>query len=164
MLEQIKTNKHFKKYSNLASVAHILSFRVSVTEYGPKNARLICIRDDNSIIEPEPEPEQIELQPIEPPPPEIHRVSSETQTDTTHEPQPKNNASQESVTNKESKHTTMSVKISRLPRNNRKQLELLPKELMINVVQYKLEMHKLFRNNPLYKKSSNVTPWLLTGK
>lgn len=137
--------------------------RWSVSEYGPKNARLICIRDDNSIIEPEDEKEETNNKKHEEKETnkEVHMVSSDTQTEAipVKEKVPEANV----YGNQVAKVPKMRVKISRLPKND-KQLNLLPKELMINIVQYKLELHKLSRNNPMYKKSSTVIPWLLMGK
>lgn len=80
-------------------------------------------------------------------PPEIKLSSSETQTEF-------------KETTKQNKST---IKISRLAKNT-KMLELLPKDYAVNVIQYKLRFIHFHKNNPMYKRSSNVQPWVLMGK
>lgn len=119
-----------------------------VREFGAKNAKLICIKDENSICEPEPEPEPLDANKAE----EKHerneliRVSSQTQTDTV------------KAANK------MNVKISRLPKKTLKTLELLPKEHIFTIAQYKLGLYDYNKTNCLYMKSAVMKPWLLMGK
>lgn len=132
--------------SNCKKLNSIFShYRPTVTVTGAKNAKLICIRDDNSIIVgSSSEDEENDQQK------KTKLTSSGTQTDLK-EIEPV-------------KNTKSTIKISRLPKNKRKALELLPKDYAVNIIQYKLEYQNLHKDNPMYRKSASVQPWMLMGK
>lgn len=133
----------------------IFTFRLIIREFGERNAKLICIKDENSICEPEPE---IEVEPIDSNKiaenhhenKKLVRVSSETQTDII-----------PPIIETKSK---TNVKISRLPKKALKPLELLPKEYIFTIAQYKLCLYDYNKTNCLYMKSAMRKPWLLMGK
>ncbi|KAJ8983944.1 hypothetical protein NQ317_008646, partial [Molorchus minor] len=112
--------------------------RPKVTVTGEKNAKLICIKDENSIIEAKPDAE--------------HQTKAEP-TKTVHKTKEKST--------KKSKTSTM--KLTRRPKSS-KVLQMLPKNYAVNVIQYKLDFHKFCKSDPMYRKTSTVEPWLLMGK
>lgn len=124
----------------------ICSFRLIVREFGAKNAKLICIKDENSICETEPEPLDENKDEEKHKNNELVRVSSQTQTETI------------KASNK------MNVKISRLPKKELRTLELLPKDHIFKIAQYKLGLYDYNKSNCLYMKSAVMKPWLLMGK
>ncbi|RZC18424.1 hypothetical protein BDFB_009034, partial [Asbolus verrucosus] len=122
--------------------------RPIVTITGAKNAKLICIRDDNSVIEVDDDGKMNKEIMTDA---EIHLTSSQTQTDLRQE-------------DKNRIRSRSAIKISRLPKANRKMLKLLPKEYAINIIQYKLRYGHFHKQNPMYRKSANVQPWVLLGR
>lgn len=133
----------------------IFIFRLIIREFGSRNAKLICIKDENSICEPESEDEveqpmdSNKIEEREQKTKKVVRVSSETQTEII-------------VPFVESKHKN--VKISRLPKKSLKPLEMLPKDHVFSVAQYKLCLYDYNKGNCLYMKSILRKPWLLMGK
>lgn len=135
------------------------SFRLIVREFGAKNAKLICIKDETSYHEPvfveaeqladtnKAEEKQCLITKLRNEP---VRVSSETQT--------------EIVTTSVESKNKMNVKISRLPKKSMHPLELLPKELIFAVAQYKLTLYDYNKANCLYMRSAVTKPWLLMGQ
>ncbi|XP_066151818.1 uncharacterized protein [Euwallacea fornicatus] len=119
-----------------------------VTVTGTKNARLICIIDDNSLIEPSgADGKDSELAAVG-----IVKTSSEAQTDIT----------ETSKATQKGKHAP-NVKISRV-RKTEKPLKSLDRRVAVNAVQYKLDFYRFCRNNPMYKRSTSCQPWVLMGK
>lgn len=113
-----------------------------------KNAKLICIKDDNSVIETdeEPESEQKDKQNEK-----KSTKSSSSQTDLHGQPK-KNKSTQRPATT-----------IKRLPKIS-KQLDTLPKEFAVSVIQYKLDFNKYCKGNSMYKRTSSILPWKLMSK
>lgn len=111
---------------------------------GAKNARLICIKDDDSLTEPEP------------PATSLPKLSSKhsSETDNLH-----NGDSRRNLDGNGDKDVRL--KVSRLPRKKFRKLEMLPKEYALGVLQYKLEFQNAKRENPMYKKSAMIKPWNL---
>lgn len=62
------------------------------------------------------------------------------------------------------KTSRTSIKISRLPKRSLRKLTVLPKNYALQVIQYKLEYHKFTKGNHMYAKTSQIQPWVLTGK
>ncbi|XP_066246797.1 uncharacterized protein [Euwallacea similis] len=123
-----------------------------ITVTGDKNARLICIIDDNSLIElSETNEKNKELTTIE-----IVKTSSETQTDF------KEAHNKTSKATQKGKHTP-NIKISRL-RKSKRPLKSLDRGVAVNAVQYKLDFYRFCKNNPMYKRSTTCQPWVLMGK
>ncbi|XP_044272835.1 uncharacterized protein LOC123016481 [Tribolium madens] len=114
-----------------------------VTVTGAKNAKLICIRDDNSVVEDDCKRDKEIMTDAE-----IKLTSSETQTEI------------EEIKKVQSKSV---VKISRLPKVNR-MLQLLPKECAISIIQYKLQYSQFRKHDPMYRKSAHIQPWILMGR
>ncbi|KAJ8959047.1 hypothetical protein NQ318_022302 [Aromia moschata] len=120
-----------------------------VTITGEKNAKLICIKDENSIVE----------------------------TDGNDDAEPGNRLCQTEegpgkgdVKSKEKTHKAAhksargpSIRMNRLPRPTRV-LQMLPKTYAVNVIQYKLDFHNSCKTNPMYRKTTDVEPWMLMGR
>ncbi|XP_060522246.1 uncharacterized protein LOC132699509 [Cylas formicarius] len=110
---------------------------------GEKNARLICITDDNSVAELSEKDEGRSDGAV------IVRTNSETQTDI------------ETIAKATQKGTkSHAVKISRLRKMGRP-LQPLEKRYAINVIQYKLDFYKHRKNDLMYRKSTNCDPSVL---
>lgn len=126
--------------------------RQTITISGAKNAQLICIRDDDSIIDEiisnKEHKEEIQL-----------GITSETQTSFL-----ENVNKPLSKTNENEFASKTSVKISRLPKITLRPLQVLPKEIALNVIQYKLDFNKNSKKNHMYKKNDKIQPWILTGR
>ena len=116
-----------------------------MTITGAKNAKLICIRDDNSLVDSD-ELSKIDKEVMTEK--EVKQISSGTQTE----------LKQDKRSNKST------IKISRLPRHTRKPLTLLSKDYAINIIQYKLRYNHFHKHNPMYRKSVHIQPWVLMGK
>lgn len=112
-----------------------------MTVTGAKNAQLICIRDEDSIVE---------------------------QTDNENKNEAKQSKATKITTGPNDiygeKTSKTNIKISRLPKKPLRQLPTLPKDYALNVIQYKLDYHKNSKKNHMYRKSSSIQPWILTGK
>ncbi|XP_068914504.1 uncharacterized protein [Tenebrio molitor] len=118
-----------------------------VTVTGVKNAKLICIRDDNSVAEADDEYRKKDKEIMTDA--EVKLRSSETQTD---------------IKDDKRIRSRSAVKISRLPKATRKMLKLLPKEYAITIIQYKLRYNHFHKHNPMYRKSAHIQPWVLMGQ
>ncbi|CAH1377155.1 unnamed protein product [Tenebrio molitor] len=118
-----------------------------VTVTGVKNAKLICIRDDNSVAEADDEHRKKDKEIMTDA--EVKLRSSETQTD---------------IKDDKRIRSRSAVKISRLPKATRKMLKLLPKEYAITIIQYKLRYNHFHKHNPMYRKSAHIQPWVLMGQ
>lgn len=119
--------------------------RLIIREFGQKNAKLICIKDENSICEPDSETEDNNQHDVVK---KVVRICSQTQTEIIPAVETKNK----------------NVKISRLPKKSLKPLEMLPKDYIFTVAQYKLCLCDYNKGNCLYMKSAMRKPWLLMGK
>ncbi|XP_019758498.2 uncharacterized protein LOC109536639 isoform X2 [Dendroctonus ponderosae] len=131
-----------------------------VTITGDKNARLICITDDNSGEEQPEDKEFIDNKVCQTEFDEtvktILKTSSETQTDI-----------KDSI-NKTSKGTQKSkiaanIKISRLKKSE-KHLPSFDKKQALNAIQYKLDFYRFCKSNPMYKRSTTCEPWILMSR
>lgn len=136
MIFVTKCQKHFIAYIYIFFI-----YRLIVREFGEKNAKLICIKDENSICEEDTDKDIQENK-------KIVRICSQTQT--------------EIIQNAETKNKN--VKISRLPKKSLKPLEMLPKDYIFTVAQYKLCLYDYNKENCLYMQSVMRKPWLLMGK
>ncbi|XP_045477437.1 uncharacterized protein LOC123682722 isoform X2 [Harmonia axyridis] len=124
----------------------------TVTVTGTKNAQLICIKDDNSIVSIMNEnstsqgdsPESIKKS----------VKSAEVQTS-------QSELIEEAVYRLDKSRSN--IKINRVKRP-RRMLQLLPKEYAINIIQYKLMFYKHHKGNYMYKKTSTTKPWQLMDK
>lgn len=130
----------------------LICFRQRITISGVKNAQLICIRDDRSIIEDTPINVEEKLTK-----PETSVCVCETQTDVA-------NLIESSIKLNDNFSSKTSVKISRLPKKSLKNLDMLPKDVALNVIQYKLDFGNVNKKNHMYKKSDKIQPWILTGE
>lgn len=122
----------------------------TITITGTKNAKLICIKDDNSVIESESEDQQENKNRVNEEVP-VKCVTSQTQTD---------------INGREKRNKTTqrpSTNMKRLPKSSTK-LETLPKEYAVSVIQYKLDFHKFCKNNSMYRKTTSIVPWKLMAR
>lgn len=115
-----------------------------MTVTGPKNAKLICITDDNPIKEAVVNDKTT-----------CKTVQIQNQVEERHEC-----SADAAVTDHKSKN---SLKMNRLPKSGRP-LKFLPDAYAINIIQYKLEFRKISKTNPLYLKTTNLQPWVLMGR
>ncbi|XP_018561085.1 uncharacterized protein LOC108903404 [Anoplophora glabripennis] len=127
----------------------------TVTITGEKNAKLICITDENSIVEAEDNPKSEDKDCSTEKPKPVKPVSS-TETQTVVTASKKNKSTQRARKND-------SLKMKRLPKSSR-YLQKLPKDYALSVIQYKLDFHKHCKQNPMYKKTTNVQPWILMAR
>ncbi|KAJ8949339.1 hypothetical protein NQ314_008259 [Rhamnusium bicolor] len=128
--------------------------RPIITVTGAKNAKLICIKDENSIIEPEDDSEpdkDCQTEKVIP----LKVTSSKTQTDI------KRKEKVDRSTQKSTKSAL--IKMNKLPKSS-KCLRLLPKNYAVNIIQYKLDFYKHCKTNPMYRRTTNLQPWMLMGK
>lgn len=125
-------------------------FRPLVTITGARNAKLICIKDDNSIVESDEGSNQLETNPIENQL-LIKCVASHTQTEISGKGK-KNKTTQRPSTN-----------MKRLAKSSKK-IETLPKEYAVSVIQYKLDFSKYCKNNSMYRRTASIVPWKLMSK
>ncbi|XP_019880855.2 uncharacterized protein LOC109608758 [Aethina tumida] len=116
----------------------------TVTVTGPKNAKLICITDDNPIKETVVNDKAT-----------CKTVQIQNQVEERYECN-----ADAAVTDHKSKN---SLKMNRLPKSGRP-LKFLPDAYAINIIQYKLEFRKISKTNPLYLKTTNLQPWVLMGR
>lgn len=122
-------------------------FRPTVTVTGPRNAKLICIKDDNSVIESEGEKAMQEKgETIK-----IKSITSQTQTDV------------EGIKKKNKTTQRPSTNLKRLHKSTRK-METLPKDYAVKVIQYKLNFNKYCKNNSMYRRTTSIVPWKLMAK
>lgn len=112
-----------------------------MTITGAKNAKLICIKDDNSDYEIAPEEKRIQIETVK-------SVASHTQTELIGNER-KNKCTQKPITC-----------LKRMKKPSKK-LETLPKENAVNIIQYKLDFHKYCKHNSMYRKTNSIVPWKL---
>ncbi|KAG5895895.1 hypothetical protein JTB14_000509 [Gonioctena quinquepunctata] len=122
-----------------------------VTVTGAKNAKLICIKDDNPIIETIDDDLENKDNQTEKCIPLKSTSTSQTQTD---------------INDKSDKGTQRPVTaicIKRLAKSS-KCLQMLPKDFALNIIQYKLDFHKHCKSIPIYRRTEKILPWKLMGK
>ncbi|KAK9888328.1 hypothetical protein WA026_000584 [Henosepilachna vigintioctopunctata] len=116
-----------------------------VTVTGAKNAQLICIKDDNSIVE------------------EVEESTKHVVPQNSPRKTPKHSdvhSSKSELTMDEVKTfpSRMSIKISRINRS-RRVLQPLPRQYVVNIIQNKLLFHKECKSNYMYRQTPNGKPW-----
>ncbi|KAF2879449.1 hypothetical protein ILUMI_26729 [Ignelater luminosus] len=148
---------------------------------GTKNAQLICVRDEDSIIESSEATDKSnsittkknnEVLPSSTPQETPIKQQTLTEVDEAQaSSQKKSGESSEmqkattkkilsKVKNKtDDKSTKANIRINRVPKKTLKQLVLIPKTQAFNVIQYKLQYGKFSRGNHMYRKSSKRHPW-----
>lgn len=129
---------------------NIIFFRPVVTITGARNAKLICIKDDNSVTESDEESNRLERNPVENKI-SVKSITSHTQTE---------------ISGKEKKNKTTqrpSTNMKRLPKSFKK-IETLPKEYAVSVIQYKLDFNKYCKNSSMYRRTATIVPWKLMAK
>ncbi|XP_057663405.1 uncharacterized protein LOC130898261 isoform X1 [Diorhabda carinulata] len=113
----------------------------TVTVTGVKNAKLICIQDDNSI---ETDYDNSKDDQTE----KSLKLNSDIRTD----------SSKENIKNGQKPYTMLSMKRST---KSTKYLQMLPKDYALNIIQYKIDFHKHCKSTPMYRKNTKMTPWIL---
>ncbi|XP_074034689.1 uncharacterized protein isoform X2 [Leptinotarsa decemlineata] len=126
----------------------------TITVTGVKNAKLICIRDDNPIIETKDDEVDLENKDYQTEKRIPLKSISSSQTQTEY-----NN----NKTDKSTQRPATSISMKRLTKSS-KCLEMLPKNLAVNIIQYKLDFHKHCKSIPIYRRTANILPWKLMGK
>lgn len=122
---------------------------------GEKNAKLICITDENSIIEAEDDLKSEDKDCTTEKHVPVKAVSS-TETQTIVTLNKKDKSTQKARRND-------SLKMKKLPKSFRS-LQKLPKDYALSIIQYKLDFRKHCKQNPMYKKTTNIQPWILMAK
>lgn len=157
-------------------------FRQTITGItGTRNAQLICIRDEDSIIEPSEATNQsnsvttkksnepsssLPLQEIfikKQASTEVDEAQASSQKKSGESSEAQHTATKK-IPNKvkskiDEKSSKPNIKINRVPKKTLKQLTLIPKTQAFNVIQYKLQYSKFSRGNHMYRKSLKCQPW-----
>ncbi|XP_017777593.1 PREDICTED: uncharacterized protein LOC108563423 isoform X2 [Nicrophorus vespilloides] len=120
--------------------------RKTLSVSGSKNAQLICIKDDNSTVEVSED--------------EVNVVKSASKgcslNDSSNELLYKERP--EDFTKKSRSQGLNRISKSKM---NLRQLVMLPKDTVVNIIEYKLDFHKETKGNYMYRKSGNMSPWIL---
>ncbi|XP_022916303.1 putative leucine-rich repeat-containing protein DDB_G0290503 [Onthophagus taurus] len=121
----------------------------SVTITGVKNAKLICIKDEEPSLNSLNEIEENILNP------ELIKKIKDDEC--------LNKSKEIDVMPKPYPDRISKIKISRLPKCSLKCLKMLPRKYALDILEYKVNYGKARKGNHMYKKSATKHPWIVMG-